>query len=82
MIHNGYIVKYTSNYEVQCYNQTQLARELRTCTKSIYTYFLNGFGNLKDLNVAEVLKVRNGVIVDRFKNIAIEKYNKKYNEEV
>lgn len=75
MIYSGYIVKYSNGYERIFSNQAQLTLELRMCRKSIYTSFKRGYANLKDLSIEKVFKIKNGVVMDKFINKEIEKYN-------
>lgn len=78
MIFSGYVVQYTNGYKKKFNNQTQLTRELRMCRKSIYISFERGYGNLKDLSVQKVFKIKNGVVVGEFFNKEIEKYREMF----
>lgn len=78
MIFNGYVIHYRNGYERTFNNQTQLTIELRMCRKSIYTSFERGYANLKNLSVERVLKIRNGVVIAKFKNKEIEKYREMF----
>lgn len=73
MIITTYIVIYANGYRVECRTQNRLQQELRVSKKSIYNMFQRGFAVFKDLDVVEVQRYYNNLLVATVKNSEREK---------